>query len=272
MDKITIENLEVFCHHGVLKEENVLGQKFLVSLSMYMDLAQAGEQDMLELSIDYSEVAHFIEQYMKDHTYKLIESVAEHLAKQILLKFQVIDHLTLTIKKPWAPILLPIDVVSTKINRGWHTAYLSLGSNMGDRQSNINEAIKSFEEDEYCQVTAKAELIETKPYGYTEQDDFINTAIKVRTLYSANELLQKIQQVEEQGKRERTIHWGPRTIDVDIIFYDDMVCQTEQLTIPHPQMHLREFVLKPLAQIAPWTKHPIFHRSVTELLMEVKND
>ena len=175
MDQIRIENLEVYAHHGVLKEENTLGQKFLVSLILFTDTAKAGRSDNLSFSVDYADVAHFAEKQMKEKEYKLIESAAENLAEQILLQFPLIDMISVEIRKPWAPILLPLDHVSVKIQRGWTRVYLSVGSNMGDKEENIEKAVQALREDRRIRRVTESTRIQTKPYGYTEQDDFLKS-------------------------------------------------------------------------------------------------
>ena len=118
MDKIKIQNLEVYCNHGVFPEETKLGQKFLISAVLYMDTREAGLTDHLERSVNYGEVSHFMKEYMENHTFKLIEAVAENLARELLLHFSLLTQVTLEIKKPWAPIGLPLDTVSIEITRG----------------------------------------------------------------------------------------------------------------------------------------------------------
>lgn len=272
MDRIHIKNLEIYCHHGVLKEENVLGQKFLVSADLYTDIKKAGSTDDITYSINYAEVSHFIKEYMKDHTYKLIESVAEHLSEQLLLRFPLIRKISLTVKKPWAPILLPIDTVSVEIERGWHRSYLSIGSNMGDKERHIKSALTLMEKDKKIKVKQCSELIVTEPYGDVEQDDFLNGAVEIDTLYTPQELLEKLHQIEQEGGRKRTVRWGPRTIDIDILLYDDEIISEENLIIPHREMHLRAFVLNPLASIAPWVRHPVLGQTILVLQGGLQRD
>lgn len=270
MDSIQIKDLEVYCHHGVFKEENVLGQKFLVSLVLYTDTSPAGKEDNLELSINYAEVSHFVKEQMEKQNYKLIEAVAEHLAREILLTYSLVKRLQVEIKKPWAPILLPLDTVSVKIERGWTTAYLSIGSNMGNREQHLQQALEALRKEPTLRKIRVSDFIETEPYGFTEQASFLNAAVELQTLEMPEGLLHILQKIEVEGKRERTIHWGPRTIDLDIVLFGDTIMQTETLTIPHREMHLREFVLQPLSQIAPWAMHPVYRRTVNELLEHLR--
>ena len=134
MDKIKIKDLEVFANHGVFPEENTLGQKFIVSADVYTDTRKAGKTDDLTVSIHYGEVSAFIEVWLKKYTYKLLESAAENLAEELLLKYPGMRAIRLEIKKPWAPIRLPLKTVSVEIERAKHTAYIAMGSNMGDRE------------------------------------------------------------------------------------------------------------------------------------------
>lgn len=270
MDSIEIRDLELYCHHGVFKEENVLGQKFLVTLTLYMDTRPAGETDDLGRSINYADVAQFVKKEMEQKNFRLIEAAAEQLARGILLHFSRIERVAVEIKKPWAPILLPLDTVSVRIERGWTMAYLSLGSNMGDREQYIKDAVQALQKEPAIRDVRLSDVIETEPYGYTDQPPFLNAAVELRTLASPEGLLGICQAIEEQGKRERTIHWGPRTIDLDILLFGTEVMQTERLIIPHKEMHKRQFVLEPLAQIAPWAKHPVLGKKVIELLDELK--
>jgi len=265
MDRITISNLEVFAYHGVLKEENILGQKFLVSTELFTDVCEAAREDDLTKSINYALVCKTIEAFMKAHNFQLIETTADRLAMHLLKTYSRIEKIKLELKKPWAPIHMPLETVSVIVERGWHKVYLGIGSNLGERQTNLMEAIRLLDEDEECMIERISSFIETKPVGGVEQDDFLNGALCIRTLRTPMELLELIEKIETALKRERLIHWGPRTIDLDILFYDDEMIQTERLTIPHPEMTNREFVLVPLSEIAPWVKHPALNETVLQL-------
>lgn len=269
MDSIRINNLEVFGHHGVFEEETKLGQKFVVSAELFMDLRQAGLSDDLTMSVHYGEVCRAINDFMKEKNYYLIEAAAEDMAKMLLIRFDKLSGLKLEIKKPWAPIGLHLEEVSVNIERGWHDVYLGLGSNMGDRKANIENALLRMEDDDDIKVCEVSGLINSKPYGYTDQDDFLNGAAHIKTLYTPSELLRCVNQIEALAGRTRDIKWGPRTLDIDILFYDNMTIDTENLTVPHADMKNRDFVLKPLNEIAPWLRHPVYNMTVREMLNEL---
>lgn len=268
MDYILIENLEVYANHGVFKEENALGQKFIVSAKLYLELEEAGKNDDLEMTVNYAKVCEFITSYLKNNTFKLIEAAADHVSKELLLKFSQVTAVDLSIKKPWAPIGLPLEYVSVNISRKWHEVYLSIGSNMGDKKQYLDNAVRSLGAGDIL-VEKVSDYIETKAYGVTDQDDFLNGAVKIRTLLSPMDLLDKINRIEIENGRVRKEHWGPRTLDIDILFYDDLIVDNEKLTIPHIDMANREFVLKPMCQLNKFYIHPVYQKTVSKMYEEL---
>ena len=134
--------------------------------------------------------------------------------------------------------------------------YLSLGSNLGDKANYLKEAYKLLGENPQIRVTGKSSLYETEPVGYTEQDFFLNGVIEIETSLEPNALLSITRNIENQLGRKRTIHWGPRTIDIDILTFNEEVINEPELIIPHREMHRRRFVLIPLAELNPALKIP----------------
>ncbi|HSW89212.1 MAG TPA: 2-amino-4-hydroxy-6-hydroxymethyldihydropteridine diphosphokinase [Candidatus Saccharimonadales bacterium] len=145
-----------------------------------------------------------------------------------------------------------------------HTIFLALGSNVGDKKGNISSAITMLKE--HISDIVSAPLYETKPWGFTEQDNFYNTVIKGKTALSPDELLLFIKSVEEKTGRIKRFINGPREIDIDIILYDEAILVSPHLTIPHPRMHERDFVLQPLSDIASDLEHPVYKKTMIELL------
>jgi 2-amino-4-hydroxy-6-hydroxymethyldihydropteridine diphosphokinase len=141
--------------------------------------------------------------------------------------------------------------------------FLALGSNMGDRKALIEEAIERLQPD--VELVQLSPLYETEPVGYRDQEWFVNAVGLFRTSLSPQALLEKCLAVEASLKRVRTIKNGPRTIDIDIVFYGEAIIDEPGLHIPHPRMHERRFVLQPLTDIAPNAVHPILHKTITEL-------
>lgn len=270
MDSIIIRELEVYAGHGVLKEETECGQKFLINAVLNTSLRRAGICDELSCSTHYGEVCHFINDYLRQHTFLLIEAAAEHLADAILLTFPLIREITLEIRKPSAPIGLPVAYAAVRIRRGWKRAYLGIGSNMGEKEKYLQDAIKKISAHVKIRGVRCSEFITTAPYGGVEQEDFLNGAIELETLLTPEQLLVFLQELEKDAGRERLIHWGPRTLDLDILFFEDYVSDALDLTVPHPDMENRRFVLEPLSQLCPYYIHPVTGKSVKQMLKELQ--
>lgn len=266
MDEIRIRELEVYAYHGVFPKENEEGQTFFVNATLFTDTRKAGQTDELEYSTHYGEVCNLITMVMKDNTWNLIETVAEKVAEEILLTYPLVQKVWLEIRKPQAPIGLPFGSVSVAIERGWHKAYIALGSNIGDRKQHLLNAIRGMKAHPHIMVQEISEFIETKAYGGVEQDDFLNGVMEIETLLTPTELLEFLHELESAELRERVLRWGPRTLDLDIIFYDNLVYEDENLIIPHVDMQNRDFVIEPMVQIAPNMRHPIYKKTMTELL------
>lgn len=143
--------------------------------------------------------------------------------------------------------------------------FLGLGTNVGDKMYQINEAIVQLSK-VMGKVTAQSSIYASQPWGLTEQDDFLNAVVQMETTLNVEEVLQKIQIIEHNMGRDRTIKWGPRTIDIDILFYNNDLINTDQLSVPHPLLQDRLFVLQPLLEIAPQYIHPKIGLSIHTLI------
>ncbi|MCI9617443.1 MAG: 2-amino-4-hydroxy-6-hydroxymethyldihydropteridine diphosphokinase [Eubacterium sp.] len=270
MDCIKIIQLEVFAYHGCEEFEKINGQKFYIDATLYTDIRTSGVSDDLNDTMNYAKVCEFITKFVAGNRFDLIEAVAEQTSRALLREFPRLRAIDFSIYKPDAPIGLPFGNVAVSISRKWNKAILSIGSNIGDKEAYLNNAVDSLYDDGNCRVNVVSNYIETEPYGPVEQDNFLNGCIEIETLYSPKELLEKVNQIEAESGRMRDIHWGPRTLDIDIIFYEDEIVDEPDLKIPHVEMHKRLFVLEPLKQIAPYWKHPILNRTVSQILEELK--
>lgn len=148
-----------------------------------------------------------------------------------------------------------------------NTAFISIGSNIGDRLHHLTEAVRALHSHERIEVAKVSSIYETVPVGYTDQDDFLNLAVSVETSLDPFELLTACQQIENGLGRVRDIRWGPRTVDLDILLYNNDNIEAENLVVPHPRMGERAFVLVPLLEIAPTIGHP-----VTGIRFEIPKD
>ncbi len=264
MDKIIIKDLKVHAYHGVFEKEKLEGQAFYVSVELSTDLRKAGKTDDLTASIHYGEICHEITRLLQAESFHLIERCAEIVTDHLLLTYPLASSVKVTIKKPSAPIGLSVSYPAVEIERKWHRAYLAVGSNIGDRKTNIEMAVTLLK-DKVTYVINTSSLIETIPISDISQDNYLNGAIEIKTLLSPGELMDFLLDIEAKLGRERTVHWGPRTLDLDILLYDDLILDDPKTIIPHPRMHLRPFVLEPLAEIAPYALHPLLRKRVWEL-------
>lgn len=270
MDKIDIKGLKVFAYHGVLEEEKTIGQDFYIDACMYFDSIIAGKNDNVRSTINYAEVCTFIYNTVKKNRWNLIETVAENLAIVLMNRYSLINSIKITVNKPHAPIKKEFENISITIERKWNFCAIEFGSNLGDKQKYINVALESINNSKYFKDVRVSPLINTKPYGYVKQDDFLNGALVCKTMYSPENLLGYLQKLENKSERKREIHWGPRTLDLDIILYNQDVINSKKLIVPHADMRNREFVLKPLCELIPSYIHPVYNKSIKDMLDDLK--
>ena len=268
-DFIKISNLEIYAHHGVLEEEKQNGQFFFVNLKLYVPMRKAGISDDLMDAVNYDEVCTLVVDVFTKEIYDLIEKAAEKTVEALLKQFPAIEAVEMELRKPDAPIICKPEDVSVNIYREWHTVYLSIGSNDEQAQGYLEEACKRIQESPYVKGFKQSAILQTKPYGPVEQPDFQNGCVSFETYMEPEELLVFLNQIEAELKRERVVRWGPRTIDLDILFYDDWIYNSETLTIPHIDMQNRMFVLEPLFELCPYFRHPILGKSVEQMRAEL---
>lgn len=265
MEQIFIEGLKVFGRHGVYEHEKQEGQTFIVHCVMDVSFQQAAKSDCLAETVDYGNVCLFIKKFFMEQTFDLLESVAENLSAEMMYTFPQICRLQLKIEKPNAPIPMEFSTVGVAIEKKWAKAAIAIGSNIEPKERYVTGALEELISNPAIRNVVVSDYIETEPYGYTQQDTFLNGAATLETMLSPRELLTVLQEIENKAGRKREIHWGPRTLDLDILLYDDVIMQTKELMIPHIDMCNRAFVLTPLAQIAPAMVHPVYHKTIYDL-------
>lgn len=270
-DKIIICDYEVLACHGVNPEEKTNAQRFLISAEIFSDFSRACVSDNVEDTISYSAVCKLIKAYVKDNCFNLLEKLADSLAREILRSFDSVEKLIVTVKKPDAPMKGIFDYVGVRIERGWHKVYIALGSNIGDREAYLDAAALSLKKDGNIKNFVESDRMKTKPYGGVADAEFLNGAAEFLTLYSPIQLLNVLNGIEAENNRKREARWGNRTLDLDILFYDDEIINSKSLTIPHADMQNRDFVLKPLSELCPNYIHPVYKKSVSELYRSLLN-
>lgn len=146
-------------------------------------------------------------------------------------------------------------------------AYIALGSNRGDRIKNLNGAIQEIIQDKNNSIENVSSIYETLPYGYKDQGNFYNAVIKIKTSYQLLELLDLLKSIEQKIGREKSTKWGPREIDLDILFYNNLIYSDDRITVPHKEVAKRDFVLVPLSEIAPDLYHPVLNQKICDICM-----
>lgn len=253
LDVIRLQGVSAWGYHGVLEHEKQIGQTFIVDAALHLSTRAAARDDALGRTVNYASVAEIIVDHITNTRWELIETLADRIAQQVLDTFIDIRRLDLTIHKPSAPIPLAFDNVALEITRYAPPveAVLAVGTNMGERESYLAHALKQLADHPEIEVIAAAPVIETDPVGGVEQQAFLNSVIRVRTSLGPWSLLELCHRLEQAADRQRLVRWGPRTLDVDIITYGDLVRGDADLTLPHPRAHERAFVLSPWLAIDP---------------------
>jgi dihydroneopterin aldolase/2-amino-4-hydroxy-6-hydroxymethyldihydropteridine diphosphokinase len=305
LDQIQLVGLTVFGYHGVFESERRAGQDFSVDLVLHLNTRPAAANDDLTRTVHYGELATAVAEVVRGPAVDLIETLAERIAVEALSDLRV-AAVDVAVHKPSAPITERFADVIVRIRRhraefaalaaarreaaaqalseragppdvldaapgSPARAVLALGTNLGDRMAILVAAIADLEATEGLRVVAVSPVVETAPVGGPKQADYLNAVVVVETTLSPNALLAACQAVESGHGRERTVRWGPRTLDVDVITYADLVARSDTLELPHPRAHERGFVLVPWAAVDPTGELPggAGARAVLDLLEDV---
>lgn len=264
--EININNLHIHGYIGDTDVEKEIGQNLDVNVRYHLRDDIGSIDDDIKKTVDYVEVISLISDYISNSKCNLIETAAYDLATDILVKNDLIKDITVTLHKPNAPIDFSFDDIYVSHTIGWEKAYLSLGSNIGDKKKYISDAVSLLKASKGVKNLKLSDMYDTKPYGKIDQDDFVNCACELETYLTPYELLDLINTIENRLGRVRDKRWGPRTIDIDIVLFSDKVISEESLCIPHIDMANREFVLRPLSEIAPYAYHPVINMRVIDML------
>lgn len=254
-DHILIDDLRVTCIIGVLDHERVTPQPLRIDVDMEVDLHDAGQSDDLTQTVHYGEVAIALANLARDTKYQLLERLAQHMT-EVVLSFPLVRAVDLRLTKLEPPIPEEIGSTAVRLRRVRsdfststpHKALLALGSNIGDRAAYLRFAIDRLGD----RVTAQSQVFETDPVGGPEnQDAYLNMVVAIDTELDPYALLRWLHRIEADAGRERVVHWGPRTLDMDLLFFDDVIIDGGNLAVPHPRYAERRFVLAPLSEVAP---------------------
>ncbi len=256
MDRILIDDLRVMTVIGALPHERELAQPIRIDLSIGVDLHEAGRSDELAATVHYGLVCERITEMARDSKDILLERLAAKVA-DVVLEFDLVDEVEVTLTKLRPPVPEAVESTAVRIVRTRaeaaapplvaHTAFIALGSNLGDREKYLRFAVR-----ELGNVVAMSQVFETEPVGGPDgQGAYLNMVVKVETSLDPYAFIRRCQRIEAGALRQRVVHWGPRTLDVDLLFFDEVSIDGPELTVPHPRTFERRFVLTPLSEVAP---------------------
>jgi dihydroneopterin aldolase/2-amino-4-hydroxy-6-hydroxymethyldihydropteridine diphosphokinase len=254
-DHILINDLRVISVIGVLEHERQAPQPLRIDVDIHVDLHDAGLSDDLTETVNYGEVCERLVAIARDHSDLLLERLAQRMA-DVVLEFPRVHSVDLTLTKVRPPIPVDVNSSAVRIHRvktstfrlSTHEAVIALGSNLGDRVEYLRFAVERLGDS----VVAQSEVFETDPVGGPlDQGAYLNMVVVMETELDPYALLRWLHRIEADAGRERTVHWGPRTLDLDLLFFDDVVIEGGNVSIPHPRYSERRFVLAPLSQVRP---------------------
>ncbi len=255
-DQIKIAGLRAVTIVGALPHEREIPQPLQIDLAFDVDLRDAGRSDELGDTVHYGAVADQVIAVVEESKDILLERLVARVAGEVLA-FDRVEAVEVELTKLRPPIGVDASTTSVAIRRTRaeaelpprtvHRAYVALGSNLGDREAYLRMAVRGL-----GNVTRMSNVYETDPVGGPDdQGAFLNMVVEVETSLDPFALLRRCQRIEAEAMRQRVVHWGPRTLDVDIVLFDDIEMSAADLVIPHPRYAERRFVLEPLAEIAP---------------------
>ena len=255
-DRIDINGLTVTTVVGALPHEREIAQPLRIDLAVHVDLRDAGRSDELGDTVHYGLVTEQVADVVRDNKDVLLERLADRIA-EVVVGFDRVEAVELTVTKLRPPIAEQVETTSVRIRRtpadfevrprSAHRAIVALGSNLGDREGYLRLAVR-----ELGGIVAQSQVFETDPVGGPDdQGAYLNMVVALDTPLDPFAFVRRCQRIEHQALRQRIVHWGPRTLDVDVLFYDDVTMSSPELTIPHPRLAERRFVLQPLSEVAP---------------------
>jgi len=254
-DQIVLKGISAKGYHGVLDFEKRDGQTFLVDVTMDVDLSPAGASDDLADTVNYAEVAGDVVALIEGEPLDLIEALASRIADRVLAR-PLVEAVEVVVHKPEAPVGHPFIDVQVRVFRERQApVVIALGSNVGDSVETLHDAAIALYG--LIEIVEVSPVVETDPVGGPDQPAYLNAVVTGTTHLAPSSLLAGLHDIEHAHRRTREVHWGPRTLDLDLIQYGDPVFDTDirmdspTLTLPHPRAHERAFVLVPWLQAEP---------------------
>lgn len=265
---ITVLGLAVYARHGVNPEEQRLGQRFIIDVTVDAEVTSAVAADDYEHALCYGTLGSFLIEYATSQTFRLIETLADRLARAVLERFPQAERAQVRVHKPGAPTGLPSGDVAVQVEHLRERCVgFSLGSNEGQSAALLALAINRLATAERLRIEAVSSTYRTAPWGVADQAPFLNLCAVGYTSLTPMQVLRLCKDIELELGRVPGLRWGPRAVDIDLLYLGSLTLRDHVLTLPHPRMTERAFVLQPLAEIAP--QQTIAGRTVAELLNDV---
>jgi dihydroneopterin aldolase/2-amino-4-hydroxy-6-hydroxymethyldihydropteridine diphosphokinase len=266
MFEILIKNLNLFGYHGVKEIEKKSGQNFLFNVEISLDEEAVLKSDDLKYTLNYSQVIELLKKINNRKQFNLLETLSITIATEIMEMSPLVNKISVKIEKTSPPIKENLESVGIRYvldradyegkrsKAAGRDVYLSLGSNMGSREDNLRKAVGIIDSNPDFDLIRVSSIYETEPMYFEDQDYFYNIVLRCRVDESLGpfETMGFLKDIEwGMGRRKAKQIYGPRIIDIDILYYGEMTLQSGLLTIPHPKIAERKFVLLPLSEIVP---------------------
>jgi dihydroneopterin aldolase/2-amino-4-hydroxy-6-hydroxymethyldihydropteridine diphosphokinase len=266
--ELELKNIQAHTIIGCNADERVNVQELIIDLTL--GLGEWSAPDGLDSTVDYSALSQLVKELAENSQFLLLESLAQHIVQELFARYALIEEVAIKLSKPQIIPLLDCEIYVNYHQLREYPVAIALGSNLHNPRQQLISAIEFLSET--IGEIKVAPIYKTSPAGFSEQDDFFNTCITGVTTLKPQQLLVALKKIEKQmGKVEQFTN-GPRIIDLDIIFFGTQVVEQLFLKIPHPRMVERDFVLRPLADIADSWHHPVLGLTVSELLAGLKAD
>lgn len=270
MNEIKIDRIKFRANHGVFAFEKEQGQDFYLSINIKTNFEETLFNDDLNNTIHYGYISDDAILFLQENTFDLIETAIYRLSDFLFSKYDQIDELELEIFKPDAPVDLEFKDISVKVRHKRNNVFIALGSSIGKKDDYFDKAIKMLKESEGVYQIRESKRYKSSPLGNAAKEEFLNSVIEIKTILSPLKLLEILNNIEDSLDRKRDIKWGDRTIDLDILFYNNQIICKENLIIPHPEIKNRDFVLKPMIDLNKNFISPIDNKRVIDLYEELK--
>lgn len=251
-DWINIRNLRIHGYHGVFDEEKTAGQEFQFDIDCAIDTSIPAQTDDYKKTVCYGALCGLVREICTQQPFRLVETLANKIADDILGRYDLITHIVVKVRKTAAPIDAVYDFVGVTVDKKRRRRIgLSLGSNLGEKTSYLRTALAHLATEQDLELDQVSSFYRTAPWGNTAQDWFVNVCVTGWTTKAPEDLLKSVKRIELLMGRIPNERWGPRIIDIDLLFMDDIEVNQPSLTLPHPELFNRPFVLVPLAEITP---------------------